>query len=162
MPIIVPRKNDVVTQPYQARPPRSSSMSGRIVMTASDSKATSVTTETRPMRRARRLPTGVGAVAPPFPSGTVGPQPGSRSTPGCAGYGARRRPQALAQPGRPGDRSPDRGAQARLAADDDEVLLGPGDRGVEQLAGEDRRRRLGQDDGDGAELRALALVHRHR
>src|SRR5215218_1165874 len=68
MPIIVPRKNDVVTQPYQARPPRSDSMSGRIVMTASDSKATSVTTETRPTRSARR---SLIAVVPLASAGTV-------------------------------------------------------------------------------------------
>ena len=38
----------------------------------------------------------------------------------------------------------------------------PGDGGVQQLAGQDRRRRLGEHDGDGVELGALALVDRHR
>src|SRR5215218_2208610 len=77
MPIIVPRKNDVVTQPYQARPPRSDSMSGRIVMTASDSKATSVTTETRPTRSARR---SLIVVVPLASAGTVRRQLRLRST----------------------------------------------------------------------------------
>ena len=59
MPIIVPRKNAVVTQPYQAMPPRSASMSGRIVMTASDSNATSVTTDDQAdLERARRPASG--------------------------------------------------------------------------------------------------------
>ncbi len=53
MPIMVPRKNAVVTQPYQANPVRSSSMSGRIVMTANDSNATSVTIDTSPIVRER-------------------------------------------------------------------------------------------------------------
>ena len=66
MPIIVPRKKAVVTQPYQAMPPRSSSMSGRIVITASDSKATSVTTDTRPTFRARR-PSVRSQIAPAIP-----------------------------------------------------------------------------------------------
>src|SRR5690606_7927496 len=53
IPIIVPRKNAVVTQPYQASPPRSASTSGRIVTTASDSNATSVTIDTSPIVSAR-------------------------------------------------------------------------------------------------------------
>ncbi len=53
MPVIVPRKNAVVTQPYQARPPRSASISGITVTTASDSKATSVTIATSPIVNAR-------------------------------------------------------------------------------------------------------------
>ena len=43
----------MVTHPYQAMPPRSSVMSGRIVITASDSKATSVTIATSPTVSAR-------------------------------------------------------------------------------------------------------------
>ncbi len=53
MPVIVPRKKAVVTQPYQARPPRSASISGITVTTASDSKATSVTIATSPSVNAR-------------------------------------------------------------------------------------------------------------
>ena len=53
MPTIVPRKNAVDTQPYHAIPPRSSAISGRIVITANDSKATSVTIATSPMVSAR-------------------------------------------------------------------------------------------------------------
>src|SRR5688500_2274397 len=129
MPIIVPRKNAVVTQPYHAIPPRSSSMSGRIVITASDSNATSVTTETRPMRNARRSPGGTGA-ADSVTSGTVGPRPHSRSRAMSTGW---RTPEALTEPGGAGDRALDRRANAVFAADHDEVLLGSCDRGVEEL-----------------------------
>src|SRR5215218_1723016 len=161
MPIIVPRKNAVVTHPYQASPPRWSSMSGRIVMTASDSKATSVTTETRPMRSARRSPAGGSRAGPVLTTGTVRPRATWRSRAGAA-RSVGDAPEALAQPGGPGDRALDGGAEALLATDHDQVPLGAGHRGVEQLAGQDRRRRLGEDHGDGAELRALALVDRHR
>ncbi|MEJ7722220.1 MAG: hypothetical protein WKF58_18135 [Ilumatobacteraceae bacterium] len=54
MPIRIPRKNAVVTQPYHDSPTRSSSMSGRIVITASASTATSVTVATIPMVSALR------------------------------------------------------------------------------------------------------------
>src|SRR3954469_861407 len=69
MPIIVPRKNAAVTQPYQLSPPRSFSTWGRIVVTASDSNATRVTTDTSPILSARR-PGSTGAR-----SGALWPSP---------------------------------------------------------------------------------------
>ena len=51
--VIVQARNAVVTQPYHVTPPRSSAMCGRIVITASDSKATRVTIATSPTVSAR-------------------------------------------------------------------------------------------------------------
>src|SRR5512143_2260574 len=53
MPTTVPRKKALVTQPYSRRPSRSRATTGRIVTTASASKATRVIVRTRPASRAR-------------------------------------------------------------------------------------------------------------
>ncbi len=80
IPIIVPRKKAAVTQPYQAMPPRSRSTSGRIVVTASDSNATKVTTETNPTSNARRPGTLAALASTTLTSRTVRPQANLKST----------------------------------------------------------------------------------
>ena len=80
---------------------------------------------------ARRAGAGAAA-ARPQPKAIV------RIRPGRAAARLRRTPQPPPQPGRPGDRAVDGGADRLLGADQDEVGAGAGDGGVEQLAGEDR------------------------
>src|SRR5580704_16786677 len=84
--------------------------------------------------------------------------PGPRR-PECSGGIA---PQGAAQARGAGDRPRDGSPDGLLVADEDQALLGPAHRGVEQLAGEEPRVRAREQEGDGVELRALALVHRHR
>ena len=83
--------------------------------------------------------------------------------PVCQGpSGAGCTPQSLAQPGCPRHRPPDRGPDGVLGPDEDQLPARPGDRGVQKLAGQDARARVGQQHGRSVELRALALVDRHR
>jgi kumamolisin len=71
------------------------------------------------------------------------------------------RPQAAAQAGGTRNGAPDGGPHRLLAAGQDELAAGPGDRGVEQLPGEDARLGVGEQHRRGVELGALALVDGH-
>ena len=70
--------------------------------------------------------------------------------------------EAVAQSAGPVRRAQDRSADRLLGPDHLHLVGGPGDRGVEQLAGQQRRLRRRHHEGDRLELAALGPVHRHR
>ena len=109
-------------------------------------RATAVTTATAMFLRAR---TGRGGRRPVTDAPSRWP-PSSGS------------PQPPAQPRRACHRPRHRGPDRLLGAGEDQPLARARDGGVEQLAREHPRGRVGQQDGGGVELRALALVDGHR
>jgi hypothetical protein len=80
-------------------------------------------------------------ISAPLPNAPAGGSPGSLLL-----------PQPAPQPRRTGDGPLDGGTHSVGGSDDDNSLASSGDRGVQELAGKDRRAGIGQHDGDGVEL----------